>query len=425
MSKKMRANHETTIGIVTALAEESGPMREQIDNRHELERTHRDSVTYCTGRIGPHHVVLIQLPQAGNGIAVRECTTLLGNFPNIRLLLMVGTAAGANVDDTRPAIALGDVIVSTRGVVEYDHIDRFPDADRQRGPLRTPSGILRRHVESVQGDAAHGRRWRRLIADAQGRHPGKFDRPDGDTASSAVHLGKIASGNTAFSHQRAVAAVAKKHEAIAVDMETAGVAEAAADGCGWMAIRGVSDYGEEFRTKRWRDYASLATAAYTRALLEELKPFPSPEPARRRRVWPWAVGALTVVAALVITDFVLRNRPVHLADQVTVANGTQLSTRQTATLTITDPGSWRQYLDLTIVLENRRQVGDCTNPAQLHLVVITDGHTRHKVPLARSNEPVTVDIGGVQRTVLVEVTVDIPDESCHVDLSVADAVLHN
>jgi len=39
------------------------------------------------------------------------------------------------------------------------------------------------------------------------------------------------------------------------------------EGAEWFTVRGISDYGDRYVTTAWRGYASMAAAAYVRALL--------------------------------------------------------------------------------------------------------------------------------------------------------------
>jgi nucleoside phosphorylase len=39
------------------------------------------------------------------------------------------------------------------------------------------------------------------------------------------------------------------------------------EGAEWFTVRGISDYGDRHVTTAWRGYASMAAAAYVRALL--------------------------------------------------------------------------------------------------------------------------------------------------------------
>jgi nucleoside phosphorylase len=44
------------------------------------------------------------------------------------------------------------------------------------------------------------------------------------------------------------------------------------EGAEWFTVRGISDYGDHHATRTWRGYASMAAAAYVRALLAATPP---------------------------------------------------------------------------------------------------------------------------------------------------------
>ena len=54
-------------------------------------------------------------------------------------------------------------------------------------------------------------------------------------------------------------------------MEGSGVADATWEAeIGYYVVRGISDYCDGHKNDIWHNYAALAAAAYTRALIEKL-----------------------------------------------------------------------------------------------------------------------------------------------------------
>jgi hypothetical protein len=95
-----------------------------------------------------------------------------------------------------------------------------------------------------------------------------------------VHYGRIGSGDRSLRNASKRDEIAAAHDVLAIEMEGKGVGNAGfSAGVEWFVIRGVSDYGDGHVSRRWRKYASLAAAAYTRALLAECPPVDSHESA--------------------------------------------------------------------------------------------------------------------------------------------------
>lgn len=112
-----------------------------------------------------------------------------------------------------------------------------------------------------------------------GRRPG---RPK-------VHYGLIASGDRSLRSARKRDEIAAAHDVLAIEMEGKGLGYAGFSvGVEWLVIRGISDYGDAHVTRDWRRCASLAAAAYSRALLAECPPLASQAPASQAPLEPGA-----------------------------------------------------------------------------------------------------------------------------------------
>jgi WD40 repeat protein len=93
-----------------------------------------------------------------------------------------------------------------------------------------------------------------------------------------VHCGKIASGDRSLRNARRRDEIANSTpDVLAIEMEGKGIGSTGfSEGVEWLVIRGISDYGDTHANRTWRNYASLAAAAYTHALLAECPPIPGP-----------------------------------------------------------------------------------------------------------------------------------------------------
>jgi nucleoside phosphorylase len=77
------------------------------------------------------------------------------------------------------------------------------------------------------------------------------------------HFGIIASGNTIIKNAEARERLRDKTGAICCEMEAAGLMQ----DFPCIIIRGICDYADSHKNKKWQGYAALAAAAYAKELL--------------------------------------------------------------------------------------------------------------------------------------------------------------
>ena len=299
-----RGDAGPVFGIVTALHEEFAAMRAMIEDasrRYDAD----DRADYILGTVPsvdadiPHQVVLTMLGETGNDAAADACANLVRSFRSVRCVLMVGIAAGVpNVRDPDRHVRLGDIVVATRGIIEYDSVRDHADGPVQRRTFPAASSLLKRRANMLQANEALGLRpWEDLLDSvvqrlpAFGRPPQSSDVlhasdlsqdqvPHPDPALTGhrpgwpkVHYGWIGSGDRPLRSAGKRDQIAAAHNVSAIEMEGKGIGNAGfAAGVEWFVIRGISDYGDGHANRDWRRYASLAAAAYARALLAECAP---------------------------------------------------------------------------------------------------------------------------------------------------------
>ena len=301
---------EPVLGILTALPDEFAAMRSFIGHplRASVEGDRADYVagTMPSARPGrAHNVVLTMLGETGNDAAAAACTNLLRSYRSVRCLLMVGTAAGVpNPERPERHVRLGDIVVARQGIVEYDNVRDNDDGPVTRRTFPPPSPLLERRARLLQaGELTGDRPWEDLLETQTRLYP-HFRRPpesadvmyssDGsgsqvahpDTALSGhwpgkpkVHMGMIASGDRSLRSARKRDEIAASCNVLAIDMEGKGIGNAAFyEGGEWFTVRGISDYGDRHASRTWRSYASMAAAAYVRALLAMTPPAASGRP---------------------------------------------------------------------------------------------------------------------------------------------------
>jgi nucleoside phosphorylase len=293
-------------GIMTALPEEFAAMRALLDGPSASSNVPTDRADYVLGTLPsrdagrPHHAVLTMLGQTGTNAAADACTNLVRSFPSVQIVIMCGIACGVpNVTDPRRHVRLGDIVVASWGIVDYDHVTET-DANRSlRQPFPSPSPHLGRRAKYLEAEEIVGARpWEHWIKIAEqvlpryARPPASTDvvfsaddpgkpvpHPDNELSghrpgSPKVHHGRIGSADRSLRSARVRDALAAAYDLRAIEMEGRGLGTAGfSNGLEWFMVRGISDYGDRRTNGLWRGYASIAAAAYVRALLAECPPW--------------------------------------------------------------------------------------------------------------------------------------------------------
>ncbi|RMZ75712.1 hypothetical protein DV738_g5332, partial [Chaetothyriales sp. CBS 135597] len=300
MPRRLGRN-DYTVGWVCALPIELTAARVLLDEEHDdLPRYSNDTNIYTLGSIGKHNVVLTCLPagQTGTNSATVLAIQMRHAFPAIQFGLMVGIGGG--VPSAEADIRLGDVVVSQPanghgGVVQYDLIKSTPSGVKRTGFLNAPPPILLSAVSKLRSNHALGRsglsvhlaEFKKLPLFNPERagedilfvedynHVRGNDCTLCDTGKRRrrkvravempeIHYGTIASGN-----QLVRDSVTRKHissecgEVLCFEMEGAGIM----NDFPCLVIRGISDYADSHKNKRWQPYAAGTAAAYAKELL--------------------------------------------------------------------------------------------------------------------------------------------------------------
>jgi nucleoside phosphorylase len=286
---------------VCALPVELAAAQEMLDEEHEdLEQDETDSNLYSLGSVGGHKVVLACLPagQTGNNSAAAVAMQMKASFKGIRFGLMVGTGGGVPSEEVD--IRLGDVVISQPvqafgGVVQYDFGKATPSGFERIGSLNTPPPILLNAVTKMQ--ANHLRRRSNLhdyvcklshfpeftrasagpdiLFEATYNHVGgrtcetcsadkSVTRQPEEREEVVVHYGTIASGNQVMRNGTMRDTVsAKLGGVLCFEMEAAGLINTYP--C--LVIRGICDYADSHKNKKWQGYAAGTAAACAKEVL--------------------------------------------------------------------------------------------------------------------------------------------------------------
>jgi nucleoside phosphorylase len=306
MARQLR-HDEYTVGWVCALPVELAAAQEMLDEEHnDLERDPNDENLYALGSIGGHNVVIVCLPagRIGNNPAAVVATQLRATFKTLRFGLMVGIGGG--VPSAEADIRLGDVVVSQPhqtfgGVVQYDSGKTTPSGFARTGSLNSPPQILLSAVTKVRANELRGRsqlstyisklerltRFQRAKTGPDVLFEAAYDHEGGPTCDKCiaerqearqpresgeevvVHYGTIASGNQVMKSAAERDMVsAELSGVLCFEMEAAGLMNSFP--C--LVIRGICDYADSHKNKRWQPYAAGVAAAYAKEVLSVIPP---------------------------------------------------------------------------------------------------------------------------------------------------------
>lgn len=296
------------IGIICALAIEKAVVEVLLDEEHsQLHNIDGDENIYTFGRIHLHCVVIACLPSGSTGkvSASRVAKDMLRSFPGVKLGLMVGIGGGVWTRQTN--VRLGDVVVSEPnnmhgGVVQWDFGKTERDGIFHRtGTLNKPPRVLLNAMQQLKikhlkhgGDlSAHlseiAAKMPQMIAalSYQGlEHDQLFEwdyqHQSGETCENcdvtrlvkrdlsriddrpSIHYGNIASGDQVMRNAATRDMIARQENVLCFEMEAAGLM----DDFPCLVIRGICDYADTHKNKRWQPYAAATAAAYAKELLK-------------------------------------------------------------------------------------------------------------------------------------------------------------
>ena len=297
-----------TVAWIAPLDIEARAAMKMLDNTHKgrFLVSRGDDYVYHAGDIAGHNIIIATLPPGtpyGTGTAGALAGQIKKCFPNLWFGLLVGVAAGLPIhkaeDQTAKArdIRLGDVLVGlpegdTAGLFSYD---LGKDTEVGFQPLRgghalaMTESIVRSAIGKLQLNSPNEGQfflpYYRKIEKAE-HLEGTFEDPgqgedhlytDSDevkrvhreeSTRTKVWYGPIGSGDKLIKNAKSRDELRDKHGLIGVEMEAAGTMNTINVG----VIRGVCDYGDKHKNKKWQPYAAAMAAAFAKAVLTEIPP---------------------------------------------------------------------------------------------------------------------------------------------------------
>ncbi|KAL4876352.1 purine and uridine phosphorylase [Aspergillus karnatakaensis] len=275
---------------------------------------------YTFGRLGKHYVVVAVMPQIGNNAAATTATQVLNDFPSLRFGLLVGIGGGVPVEpdpdvhdeaiSQKRDVRLGDVVVSEStdvfgGVVQFDLGKHLAEGNFQRTDhLNKPPRVLSANLKRL--DSQHRRVGSQIVAHVEEmlrrypimrreyQHPGaqqdrlfraEYVHRSGVTCKDCdeghivprrirsdkhpqIHYGTIGSSNAVVKDAKTRDVLRKDMDIMCVEMEATGLM----DTFPCLVIRGICDYADSHKNKRWQPYAAATAAAYMKELLMMIPP---------------------------------------------------------------------------------------------------------------------------------------------------------
>ncbi|KAF1983490.1 hypothetical protein K402DRAFT_162769 [Aulographum hederae CBS 113979] len=311
---QLRNRKAYTIGVICALFIEMAAFVVMLDETHDpLPDLEDDQNSYTFGQIGNHNIVVACLPagMTGTDTAATVAKDMLRSF-QIKIGLMVGVGAG--VWSKKVDLRFGDVVVSQPdgkhgGVLQWDFGKQESYNFMRTRSLNKPPRVLLNALQEIkmrheigkdsleqhlldmlknnpkmaekygyQG-SEHDRLYEstsahNVIGDDTGDETcDKCDpaqiikRPDRPNQAPRVYYGNIASGNKVMRDAQTRDRIAREEGVICFEMEAAGLM----DSFPCLVIRGICDYADSHKNKRWQRYAAATAAAFTKELLGVIK----------------------------------------------------------------------------------------------------------------------------------------------------------
>ncbi|KAN0077840.1 hypothetical protein V8E54_006144 [Elaphomyces granulatus] len=303
----MPSHEDYRVGWVCALPLEMAAAQAMLDETHSnLSQPVTDDNAYTLGKIRGHNVVIACLPCGvyGTTPAAMVVAKMSSTFPRIQFGLMVGIGGGVPCNGAD--IRLGDVVVSKptgsySGVVQYDRGKVISGGFNMSGTLNQPPQVLLTSITRLQADQMSGKSHSiaRILSEIHDTTsvfacPGQeqdqlfyptYDHMESEDACTKcdkqqlvpreqrtseepeIHYGLIASGNRVMKDGRTRDRLAKEHGILCFEMEAAGLMNQLP--C--LVIRGICDYSDSHKNKKWQGYAALNAAAYGKMLLSVVR----------------------------------------------------------------------------------------------------------------------------------------------------------
>jgi nucleoside phosphorylase len=299
MSEPRLSYEDYTVSIICAFHEEMAAIGATLDEGHGAAQgtTGGKDAGFSFGRIGEHNVVIV-CPAASIASIASVARNMMLRFP-IKIGLMVGIGDG--VWSEQNDIRLGDVVVSGSnryhgGVVQWEHVRN--SVFQKTGALNKPPRPVLDAIQSLKlEETLESREVDAVLEGMDSMFRGNpdhepdelfeasYERVSGDTCAKCdrsrlvrnrprrtdhgrprVHYGTIASSNAVVRDGPTRDCIARNEGIICFETDAAGLM--ATFPC--VMIRGICDYADSHRNRRWHLRAAAVAAAYAKVLLQSI-----------------------------------------------------------------------------------------------------------------------------------------------------------
>jgi nucleoside phosphorylase len=294
-----------TVAWIAPLEIEAQAALHMMDHSHQgrFPVSRGDDYVFHAGDMLGHNIIVATFPagqEYGTGSAAALASQIKKFFPNIWFGLLVGVAAG--LPSPSRDIRLGDVLVALpdgerAGLVAYELGKETTNAGfqplHQGHVLAMTEQLIRSAIGSIKGrapekgpppflqyyEAMKGKEHAAgTFSDPGQEHDTLFVTEKDELERAAnrplrsvscrtrVWYGPIGSGEKLMKDSRKRDELRDRYDLIGLEMEAAGIMNRIPVG----VIRGVCDYGDTHKNKKWQPYAAAMAAAYAKAVLAEI-----------------------------------------------------------------------------------------------------------------------------------------------------------
>ncbi|KEQ82510.1 purine and uridine phosphorylase, partial [Aureobasidium pullulans EXF-150] len=263
---------EFEVAIICALPLEASAVLDLFDEHYDDDgdiygRQEGDSNAYSTGRIGQHDIVLAHMPGMGKSSAASVASGLRSSFTGVKIALIVGVCGGVPVSSPDEPIILGDVIISN-SVIQSDFGSQYPGHFERKSTVKDTLGRPNTDIRALLNKLEQASE---SSCDALGcnslaimDNPARLKRLDAENPPPLVHIGIVGSADTVMKSGEHRDHIAQRDNIIAFEMEGAGVW----DNLPCVIIKGVCDYADSHKNKRWQGYAAATAASAAKSFLD-------------------------------------------------------------------------------------------------------------------------------------------------------------
>jgi nucleoside phosphorylase len=266
---------QSDVGILTVISPELDAAKRAFgyDPARRHKRNGTGTVYYegslrseLTGR--EYSYALCAIGAAGNPGAARAASEMI-EYYRPKFMILVGIAAGL-----RGKVKVGDVVIADfvyayepGAMLEHEGVKRFePRPEMVRIPRTIQQDLvsylgsaLKRIDQALDAMSVQRPKPPRLF--------GRMEHEDNVAKAPALHQSAIASGEKLIRDSTFLRGLSESGHGrlVGAEMEGSGFAQACTDyGVPWLVVRGVSDFGDKFKSDDFHAYAS-ATASVTAA----------------------------------------------------------------------------------------------------------------------------------------------------------------